>query len=105
MLGAGAIGVQENHQLKSGNCVDKTAAELGEEGRRALGITERMSLTWEEARKAFAADDVVRKVLGSDLADKYLSVNEVSVSYSSDCRGCFFNWICCSVDPCEVDGG
>lgn len=51
---------------------------MGEEGRKALGITERMSLTWEEARKAFEADDVVRKVLGSEFVKKYLDVNKVS---------------------------
>ena len=78
MLGVGAEGVKENAKLKSGNCLATSAAELGEEGRKALGITERMSLTWEEARRAFEADDVIRKVLGSELVKKYLDVNKVS---------------------------
>ena len=78
MLGVGAVGVKENTKLQSGDCLTSSAAEMGEEGRKALGIAERMSLTWEEARKAFEADDVVRKVLGSEFVKKYLDVNKVS---------------------------
>lgn len=79
MLGVGAVGVKENVKLQSGNCIADSAAQLGEEGRKALGITERMSLTWEEARTAFGADEVVRKILGSELVEKYLAVNKVGL--------------------------
>ena len=78
ILGVGAFGVKERTKLQSGDCSATSAAELGEEGRKALGITERMSVTWEEARKAFGADEVIRKVLGSELVEKYLNVNKVS---------------------------
>lgn len=81
MLGVGAVGVKENVKLESGNCLVTSAAELGEEGRKALGITERMSLTWEEARKAFEADEVVRQVLGSELVEKVSQCKQGQCSF------------------------
>lgn len=79
MLGAGSVGVKEGHKLRIGNCDRQIAANMEEAGRKALGITQRMSLTWEESRKAFGADEVVRGVLGNDVVDTYLVVNEASV--------------------------
>jgi glutamine synthetase len=76
MLGAGSVGVKEGQKLRMGNCDGQTAANMGEAGRKALGITQRMSLTWEESRKAFGADEVVRNVLGNEVVDTYLAVNE-----------------------------
>jgi len=76
LLGAGSVGVKEGKKLQLDNCDIQTAAHLGEAGRKALGITQRMSLTWEESRKAFGADEVVRSVLGGELVDNYLAVNE-----------------------------
>jgi glutamine synthetase len=76
LLGAGSVGVEEGQKLQLGNCDKQTAANLGEAGREALGITQRMSLSWEESRKAFSADEVLRNVLGGELMDNYLSVNE-----------------------------
>lgn len=78
MLGAGSVGVKEGQKLRMGNCDGQTAANMGEAGRKALGITQRMSLTWEESRKAFGADEVVRSVLGNEMVDTYLAVNEAS---------------------------
>jgi glutamine synthetase len=51
---------------------------MGEEKRRMLGITKRMSLTWEESMKAFGSDALLRNILGGELVDKYLAVSEVS---------------------------
>jgi glutamine synthetase len=51
---------------------------MGEEARRAMGITQRMPLTWEEAKKLFTEDVVIREVLGAELVKKYKDVNEVS---------------------------
>jgi len=72
------VGVKEGKKLQLDNCDIQTAAHLGEAGRKALGITQRMSLTWEESMKAFGADEVMRSVLGGELVDNYLAVNEAS---------------------------
>jgi glutamine synthetase len=78
-LGVGAVGVKEGKKLEICNS-DGTlsAANMGEDARRSLGITRRMSLTWEESMKAFGSDDLLRNVLGEELVDKYMAVNEVS---------------------------
>ena len=55
-----------------------SVANTGEDARRSLGITRRMSLTWEESTKAFRSDDPLRNVLGEELVDKYMAVDEVS---------------------------
>ena len=79
ILGAGTVGVKEGRKLELRNCDGPvSAANMGEEARRSLGITKRMSLTWEESMKAFGSDELLRRILGEELIDKYLAVSEVS---------------------------
>ena len=80
ILGVGIAGVQDNTQLTIGDCRGPmTAAEMTEEARRELGITQKMSLTWEESRQRLSEDGLFREtILGPELMDKFLSVNKVS---------------------------
>ncbi|KAF5387245.1 hypothetical protein D9757_006859 [Collybiopsis confluens] len=77
IIGAGLTG------LKSGKALEvqdvkgpKCAWEMDEDERRAKGITKRMPLTIEQARTFLEEDKVMREVLGSEMVDKYLSVNK-----------------------------
>jgi glutamine synthetase len=79
ILGVGTVGVKEGKALEVLNADGPvSAANMGEEKRRKLGITKRMPLTWEESMKAFGSDELLRKLLGGELIDKYLAVSEVS---------------------------
>lgn len=102
LLGVGSVGVREGHSLQIGNCDGETAALLDEAGRRALGITQRMSLTWEESRKAFNADKVLRSVLGNEMVDTYLTVNEASVSFKNKLRSVL--QLMCYTASCQTNG-
>lgn len=77
ILGAGAVGVKEGRELLLKDCAGLSAAGRGEDGRKALGITQRMPLEWEEARKSLKESEVVNGVLGERVVDAYLRVNEV----------------------------
>ena len=79
ILGVGFAGIQDNAQLTIEDCRGPmTAAGMTEEARRELGITQRMSLTWEESRQRLSENQLLREtVLGPELMDKYLSVNKV----------------------------
>jgi len=77
VIGAGLAGIQKNLELTVKDCPGPTtAAQMTEEQRREFGITQRMSLTWEESRKKLAENQVLKDVLGSELTEKYLSVNQ-----------------------------
>ncbi|KAF9462500.1 glutamine synthetase guanido kinase [Collybia nuda] len=76
ILGAGSAGVKEERPLQMKDCSGLSAAERGEEGRKALGITQRMPLNWEEARKSLRESDVVKAALGEEVVDAYLRVNQ-----------------------------
>jgi glutamine synthetase len=79
ILGVGHAGIRDATPLEMRDCSGSlSAAALGEEGRKALGITQRMPLTWEKARDSLRNDPVVRSVLGEDMLNKYLDVNKVS---------------------------
>jgi glutamine synthetase len=79
ILGVGLDGIKNNVELIIQDCPGPvTAAEMTEEGRQALGITSRMSLTWEESRSNLKANKLLTEhVLGPELTEKYLSVNTV----------------------------
>ncbi|KAF8189300.1 hypothetical protein BJ912DRAFT_967039 [Pholiota molesta] len=55
---------------------ERSAAQLSEEERKALGVTARMPLSWEEARTKFAKSVIVDSVFGADFKTKFLSVNK-----------------------------
>ena len=81
ILGVGFAGIEDNIELAIQDCPGPpTAAEMSEEERQALGITQRMSLTWEESRTRLSESVLLRdRVLGSELVEKYLAVNKVRV--------------------------
>ena len=81
ILGVGFAGIEGNVELTVQDCPGPpTAANMSEEGRQAFGITQRMSLTWEESRKRLSENALLRdRVLGPELVEKYLAVNAVRV--------------------------
>ena len=58
----------------------KTAAKMGEAERVRRGITERLPLSWEEAREAFRVDAVIVDVFGETFVRGYFNVNKVRFS-------------------------
>jgi glutamine synthetase len=83
ILGVGHAGIRDATSLEMQDCSGSlSAAELGDEGRKALGITQRMPLTWQEARVSLCNDPVVISVLGDELLKKYLDVNKVSLQWT-----------------------
>ena len=79
ILGAGYLGIQSNLELTISDCPGpKTAAQMSEDERRALGIFKRLPLSWEEGRKNFISDIQLSKILGTEFQEKYLSVNKVN---------------------------
>ncbi|KAF5385791.1 hypothetical protein D9615_002622 [Tricholomella constricta] len=78
ILGAGFAGIRDKVELTVKDCPGpQTAAQLTEEQRQALGITQRMSLTWEEARRNLSSNSLLRdSILGAELTEKYLAVNQ-----------------------------
>ncbi|KAG6897784.1 hypothetical protein C0992_011198 [Termitomyces sp. T32_za158] len=78
ILGTGFVGIRDMAELRIKDCPGpKTAAQLTEIERQALNITQRMSLTWEEARENLYNNKVLRdSVLGPELTEKYLAVNQ-----------------------------
>ena len=81
ILSAGYLGIQSTLELTISDCRGfKSAAELSEDERHALGIYKRMPLNWNEARKSFASDTQLTKILGTEFQEKYLSVNKVRFS-------------------------
>jgi glutamine synthetase len=78
VLGVGHAGIRDKAPLAISDCAGgPSAALMGEERRTALGITDRMPLSWEEARGRLRDDTLVNAVLGKDMITKYLSVHEV----------------------------
>ncbi|KAG5636329.1 hypothetical protein H0H81_008413 [Sphagnurus paluster] len=80
ILGVGFSGIRTQAVLTMKDCdgLTKTAAQMTEDERRALGITRRMALTWEEARANLAANQLLKDhVLGPEFTEKYLAVNQV----------------------------
>lgn len=76
-MAAGAKGIVNQTELTIKDIGEDQAALLSPEQRRALGITNRLSLSIDEARANFAKDEVLREILGSEFVEAYLSVNKV----------------------------
>jgi len=73
----GVLKDQECQIEECGIQLETTAALMGEANtKKKLGITQRMPLTWQDARSAFADSELVDKAFGSDFKIKYLSVNK-----------------------------
>lgn len=84
ILGAGLAGIQDGASLTMKDCTGPSAAQRGEAGRRALGITHQIPLNWIEARVQLEQSDVLRDVLGAGVIEKYLNVNKVGVERPGD---------------------
>ena len=83
ILSAGYLGIRSNLELTISDCPGpKSAAELSEDERHALGIYKRMPLSWKEASENFASDTELAKILGTEFQEKYLSVNKVRFFFS-----------------------
>ncbi|KXN86791.1 Protein fluG [Leucoagaricus sp. SymC.cos] len=77
IIGAGVRGLKGMKTLTVKDCPGpKCAWEMTEDERKALGITRRMPLDVEEARKYLAEDSGMKEVLGEVLVEKYLSVSK-----------------------------
>lgn len=78
IFGAGTIGIKAKSQLKVRDCAESAAATLNEAERQALGIKQRMCLSWEEARRRLASSTAMNEIFGTEMITKYLSANSVS---------------------------
>ncbi|KAJ6576450.1 hypothetical protein DFH09DRAFT_1078059 [Mycena vulgaris] len=76
ILGAGLHGVRTSAALAMKDCVGPSPARRGEDGRKALGISERMPLNWEDAIEKLSQSAVMADVFGKGVVEKYLKVNE-----------------------------
>jgi glutamine synthetase len=80
ILGAGLAGIRDKVELKTRDCGQNTAALMTEEERKALGITQRMPLNWEESRRKFQESQFMKEeIFGEEFIEKYLSVNKVRI--------------------------
>ena len=78
ILAAGTTGILKEYELKTGDCHGpQSAAQMSEAERRALGITKRMPLSWEEAREKLASDNEIKTSIDPETIEKFLSVNKV----------------------------
>jgi glutamine synthetase len=79
LLAGGLIGLRSMMALEIQDCPGpKSAAEMTETERQALGITKRMPLSIDDARTNLEQDSALCEVFGKDLVESYLSVNKVN---------------------------
>ncbi|KIM47094.1 hypothetical protein M413DRAFT_440624 [Hebeloma cylindrosporum] len=78
ILGLGLDGIEKGVELTMQDCPGPVpAANMTEEGRRALGITTRMPLSWEESRSKFKMNKLLTEsILGPEFTETYLVVNQ-----------------------------
>jgi glutamine synthetase len=74
VFGAGLVGIKTRQALQSQDCKDKSAAEMTEEERRAMGVTKRLPLSVEQAAKYLREDKVLTEILGDDMVTAFLAV-------------------------------
>jgi len=81
MLGAGTLGITQDKTLTQKD-LHLTAASLNEETRKEkYGITQRMSLTWEEARTRLAEDADLVALFGEETINGYLGTNKIMAEW------------------------
>ena len=86
VLACGILGVRDDRALAVKNCdVPRTAAEMTAGERAAFGITKRLPLNIEEARRYLAADDAIKDILGFELVEPFLQINEVTCDVYFEC--------------------
>ncbi|KAF7290013.1 1,2-dihydroxy-3-keto-5-methylthiopentene dioxygenase [Mycena chlorophos] len=85
VLTGGLLGVRDEMVLGVKDCAGpRSAAEMSEAERDALGIRERMPLGCEEGRNALEGDVELRGVLGEEFVERYLAVNRTLESVLVD---------------------
>lgn len=78
IIGLGYAGIRSKRELRLQNFTGANGpAQLSEEERQALGITQRMPFSLQESRENLSRSKALRDVLGSEFVDKFLSVNKV----------------------------
>lgn len=87
IIGVGHAGIRQNLALTVQDCSGSTPASyMSEDERKAIGIVNRMPLSWEEGRKNIQNDPELESILGKNLLEAYLSVNTVRfVSFLLTC--------------------
>ncbi|KAF9220852.1 glutamine synthetase/guanido kinase [Gyrodon lividus] len=77
LLAAGIHGISSAQVLTVKNCEGpKTAAEMTDAERGAMGITKRMPLSIEEARRCLLQDRALKDLLGPQIVETFVRVNE-----------------------------
>ncbi|KAJ7219748.1 hypothetical protein C8J57DRAFT_256857 [Mycena rebaudengoi] len=73
----GLIGLRSMMELEILDCPGpKSAAEMMEAERQAMGIKKRMPMSTDDARRSLDQDVALCEVLGRDFVDSYLAVNK-----------------------------
>ncbi|KAG2127126.1 hypothetical protein DEU56DRAFT_821304 [Suillus clintonianus] len=75
LIGSGLLGIQSQAPLVEKDCATP-AAQMTEAEREAVGVRQRMPLSWEDARAALEGDQVLKNVLGG-IVEGFLSVGEI----------------------------
>jgi glutamine synthetase len=79
ILAAGLDGIRERKPLTMKDCDGKTsAANMSEEERKEAGIDRRLPLDLADAISSLKDDEVLRKALGEEFVEAYVSMNKVS---------------------------
>ena len=87
MLGAGTLGITQEKNLIQKDVYSGSAAKFDEKTRKEkYGITERMSLTWDEARARLTQDVDLVALFGAETINGYLATNKVSNNHLWRCR-------------------
>lgn len=77
----GLYGILNDRELEAVDSTKPIAAMMEEDKKEArVESLERLPRSLEEARRLFAQDTVLREVLGDELVERYISVNEISLS-------------------------
>ncbi|KAF8317666.1 glutamine synthetase/guanido kinase [Clavulina sp. PMI_390] len=84
VVAAGAQGVIKRSQLTVKELATSSAAEISPAERKALGITQRMSLSVDQARDALNTDNDLRKLLGGEFVKAYLDVNKTLLDWTDE---------------------
>lgn len=75
VLAGGIVGLGKKQKLEGEDFDDVFVANLTEEERRSRRVTKRMPLNVDQARRYLSDDTEIRKVLGDEVIETFLSVN------------------------------
>ncbi|KAL4068495.1 hypothetical protein V8B97DRAFT_2024755 [Scleroderma yunnanense] len=76
LLSAGIIGVRDKLALEVECCAEQSAAQLSVEERAQKGITKRLPLDVDSARRYLLEDQKIGEVIGEDVVKKFVAVNK-----------------------------